>query len=115
MTTGERIKKARKNAGMTQKELADALGVDESYISQYETGRRSPKLQTMHKLAEALKLSSPALLMFDPITDEENEKPTDIDVDGLNRELTDCLRRLKPEDLPKVKAFIQGLLASREA
>ncbi len=74
MTMGEKIRQARKDVGMTQKELADALGVSESFISQYETGKREPKRQTLIKLASALKLSSPAYFFFDPVPDPEEEK-----------------------------------------
>lgn len=54
MTTGEKIKEARKKAGLSQKELGDKLGVSQAMIGQYETGKRKPKLETLDKIAEAL-------------------------------------------------------------
>jgi transcriptional regulator with XRE-family HTH domain len=39
---------------MRQKELADALGVTVSMVSQYESGKRVPKLATLRKIAKAL-------------------------------------------------------------
>ena len=54
MTTGERIKAARINAGLTQRELADRLNVSFVNISQWERGRRSPKIETLQKIASAL-------------------------------------------------------------
>ena len=54
MTTGERIKNARKKAGMDQKQLADALGVKVPFISQYEHDRRNPKRETLRRIADAL-------------------------------------------------------------
>jgi transcriptional regulator with XRE-family HTH domain len=39
---GVRLKSLRKNRGMTQKDLADILGVQKSTISQYETNVNSP-------------------------------------------------------------------------
>lgn len=54
MTTGDKIKDARKAAGMTQKQLAEALGVSETYISQYERNARNPKLTTLFRIATAL-------------------------------------------------------------
>lgn len=54
MTIGERIKKARKKAGLTQKALADKLGIPYQGISQYERGVRKPKLETLDRIAEAL-------------------------------------------------------------
>lgn len=54
MTTGERIRIAREAVPMTQKELSKALGVSESYISQYERNIRNPKQETLQKIAAAL-------------------------------------------------------------
>jgi transcriptional regulator with XRE-family HTH domain len=54
MTTGEKIKAARKAAGMTQIELADALGVSKTYISKYENDTRKPKRDTLLKIADKL-------------------------------------------------------------
>ena len=39
MTIGEKIKKLRKEAGMTQAELASKLGLKDSVIAKYENGR----------------------------------------------------------------------------
>ena len=56
MTTGEKIKRARKAAGLTQQELGEILGVSGSMIGQYETNLRNPKHETLSKIASALKL-----------------------------------------------------------
>lgn len=54
MNTGERIKRARKNAGLTQKELGDKLSISYQQIGQYENGARNPKKETLQKIADAL-------------------------------------------------------------
>lgn len=54
MTTGERIKAARKNIGMTQAELAAKLDVPFQSISQWERDIRKPKYETIEKIANAL-------------------------------------------------------------
>lgn len=54
MTIGERIKEARKRAGMTQKELAEKLGIPYQGIGQWENNLRKPKLETLRKIAAAL-------------------------------------------------------------
>lgn len=54
MTTGQLIKEARKKAGMTQKQLAEKLGVSYVNISQLENNQRTPKYKTVLSIATAL-------------------------------------------------------------
>lgn len=54
MNIGEQIKKYRKEAGLSQKELGQKLGVSQQHIAQYESGKRIPKLETINKIAGAL-------------------------------------------------------------
>lgn len=54
MTVGENIRRLRKQRGMTLKQLGDAVGVSESYIRAYESGRRNPKLKSLEAIANAL-------------------------------------------------------------
>ena len=54
MTTGQRIKDARKKAGMTQKELGLKLGVTYQTIAQWENDLRNPKKETIRRIAAAL-------------------------------------------------------------
>src|SRR5699024_4376136 len=56
MSIGERIKKARKEAGLTQAQLADRLGVSAAMVSQYETGARTPKVETLKRISNALNI-----------------------------------------------------------
>lgn len=52
----------RLNAGMTQKELADAIGVDQGRISRYETRVVKPGVRMLQRIAEALSCSPVDLL-----------------------------------------------------
>lgn len=54
MTTGQRIKAARKNAKMTQAELAEKLGIPYQSVSQWERDTRNPKYETLKKIADAI-------------------------------------------------------------
>lgn len=54
MTLGGKIQKARKNKGLTQKELAREIGCAEITIRQYETGKREPKLEALGKIVKVL-------------------------------------------------------------
>lgn len=56
MDIGQKIKELRKKQGMSQKDLADKLGITPVLISQYENGKRNPKLETLQKIADALEV-----------------------------------------------------------
>lgn len=45
---------ARKKCNMTQKELAEKTGIDQSDISKIETGNANPALSTLKRLAEGM-------------------------------------------------------------
>ena len=57
MTTGERIKEARKHRKMTQKQLAEAAGVATGTIQQYELGKREPRYEILIRICRALNIS----------------------------------------------------------
>lgn len=48
------IAAARKSKHMTQKELAEMTGIDQSDISKIETGNANPALSTLMRLAEGM-------------------------------------------------------------
>ena len=54
MSVGQNIKKARKKAGITQKELAQKLGLSFQSIAQWENDLRNPKVETLRRIANAL-------------------------------------------------------------
>lgn len=54
---GSKIRAARKRAGLKQKDLAKIIGVTESRISQYENGSQRPRVDTIQKIADGLKIS----------------------------------------------------------
>lgn len=54
MNIGEQIRKYRKEAGISQAELGKRLGVSQQQIAQYETGKRTPKIETIANIAGAL-------------------------------------------------------------
>jgi len=45
---------ARKDEGLTQKQLAERSGIDQAEISRIETGEANPTVKTLQRLAEAM-------------------------------------------------------------
>lgn len=88
MNTGERIKKARKNAKMTQKELGEKCGINEANIRKYESNRQNPKNETLGRIADALGIPITDLLFdenseimqkFHQTTEKPNRAPVSDD------------------------------------
>lgn len=52
----------RKNRNLTQKQLADALGISRSLISLYESGERVPSLKALLKISQYFGISNDELL-----------------------------------------------------
>lgn len=53
---------ARKNAGLTQADVAERLGITDSAVAQWETGRTFPKTALLPKLAALYKCTIDELL-----------------------------------------------------
>jgi transcriptional regulator with XRE-family HTH domain len=54
---GEILRETREAAGFTQEQLALAAGVDRSYVSQLERNLKSPTVQMLFRLCQALQAS----------------------------------------------------------
>lgn len=87
MTTGQRIKTARKKEGLTQKELGEKLGITYQTVAQWENNLRNPKRETLQRIASALGV--PIL----DLTDDWNS----IDKEEVKR-VSICKESLDPKD-----------------
>ena len=65
---GQKFRFYRQIAGMTQKELGAACGVNESTIRNYELGNRYPDSDTIFEISNALEISPYVLATPDPIS-----------------------------------------------
>lgn len=70
---GEQIQKFRKEAGLTQKELGEALGISSSAVSQWETGG-TPDISLLPALADRLGVSIDALFGREEVTRENMDE-----------------------------------------
>lgn len=91
---GEKLKSLRIEKNLTQKQVADRIGLAISAVSSYESGTRYPSYDVLVKLARIFHVSTDYLL---GITNTRN-----IDVTGLNDneielvlQLVDTLRNKK--------------------
>ncbi len=64
-TMGDRLRQARRARGLSLRGLAEVVGVSPSLISQVETGRAKPSVNTLYSLANELGISLDVLLFMD--------------------------------------------------
>lgn len=75
---GKRLKDLRAQAGLTQNQLADRMGITKSVVSYYELHERCPSPEVLIKLASIFHVSTDYLLGI--------EKKQTLDISGLNDE-----------------------------
>ncbi len=71
---GNRIRKFREELGISQKQLAEQIGVSNSRISNWEQGINRPDADILAKLCTALNVSPSLLLGVKLSTDELTEQ-----------------------------------------
>ena len=83
---GQRLKSLRKQKNLTQKQLAELIGTQNSIISFYEVGDRIPSPEVIIKLARTLHVSTDYLLGL-----EKNES---VDISTLSEHDKSLVRSL---------------------
>jgi transcriptional regulator with XRE-family HTH domain len=78
---GRRLKILRKAKQLNQAELAERIGIETKYLSNLETGRRSPSFEKTVALANALDVPMSSLFSFDQ--DETDPKVLKKRLDGI--------------------------------
>ena len=130
---GQRIRDARRKAGLSQEALADKISVNRSYLSLVENGKSSPTFEFVEKIAQGIDLRVEDIILGEQgrylVYDAEDEAPM---YDGLSEllqdhhqmilmniteEEIDVLRtiRLNSRIRPSKEFFIQALLDFRKS
>ena len=93
MGFAEQLKRARLAAGMTQQQVAEAMGITGSTYCGYETGKRQPDVLKIRRLADILHTSGDILLETGFGRDSGSEKPSSAEI----REALELLGTMSPE------------------
>jgi transcriptional regulator with XRE-family HTH domain len=88
---GARIAALRRKRGLSQTQLAQAVGVSPSAIGMYEQGRREPSAALLVALAQQFDVSTDYLL---------TGKPSQAEMQMLRQLMQERLNRTNPRDLP---------------
>ena len=84
--TGRFIAEVRKERGLTQRELADALCISDKTVSKWETGRGLPEVSLMLPLCGVLGISVNDLLTGERVTPSDYQKKAEENMMDLMQE-----------------------------
>jgi transcriptional regulator with XRE-family HTH domain len=105
MEFSERIIALRKGRGLTQKALAEQVGIHVTQVQRYENGTIQPTLDVLRRLAVALSVSAD-LLVFD-----KDERGPDDDL----KLAFEAVSQFDAEDKAIAKKVLQGLIIQHQA
>lgn len=101
---GKKIRQIRKGKKITQKQLANSLGVHESSITKYEKGTTDIPLSKIEKIAEALEVSP-----FDIMGPAYFDNILDIDRIRTEVEMYELLAQLfNEEEMEQISSIIKN-------
>ena len=105
MAFPDRLARLRKDKGLTQKELAETVGLNQAQVHRYEKGSAEPSMSALKRLALALGVTTDELVF------EDDER-------GPGDELRlqfEAIARFAPDEKKTAKEVLDGLILKHEA
>lgn len=102
---GRKIQKAREERGLTQAELAQALGITQAGLSNYELGKRRIYLHQIERIAEILGKDIGYFTSLSEAAEQNAESSQ-----SLREAVLERIAGLSDEDLAHVKLFVDFLV-----
>ena len=108
----DQLRKARKAAGKTQKEVAAHIGVTESTYCGYETGKSQPDALKIGRIAAFLNVTGDYLLETDAFLPPRQSDNSYLPLTADEKHLLDAYRQLNAEGQEKTVTYTDDLLAT---
>jgi transcriptional regulator with XRE-family HTH domain len=99
LTFGEKLRRARKNKGLKQEEVARIVGIDDTTLSKYENNKSEPDNETLQKLIDLYGISADFLF-------KEKKEQTKNDLNEAMKQLVEEYNKLSHEN----KIFVTELI-----
>jgi len=118
MPFGKVLRSLRIKNSMTQKQLADTLGVSESRISMYERCQREPDFEMLEAIADYFNVDMDYLTGRSSVerqytfTPESSAPAPQIVLSSSEEELVGCYRSMNTEGQTAALTAVRGLAAS---
>ncbi len=107
----ERLKLLRLEIKLTQKEIAEKLGISQQAYAVWETGKRNPNQKTLNILSDFFNVSTDYLLGN---TDIKNQKQFDEDLEkSLDTFKSFDGKPMYDEDREKIREFLRKRMEDR--
>lgn len=97
MTLGENIARLRKLQKMRSRDLAEKVGVKQPYISAIENNKKSPSIEVLQKIAQALNTTTSELLGEVPETLSDDLKKLVNAARNLNKSQVEAIINMVQE------------------
>lgn len=110
MNFSDNLRNVRKQRNMTQSELGDRIGVKKSTVSGWESGARSPDIEFIERLCEALDISASDLLGFTYSNASALDDPPTYDEDKFLIKY----RRITARDRNLVDSLVDSMIENAE-
>jgi len=108
---GERIREERKRAALTMEELAELAGISTSFLAYIETKHKKASLETIEKIADALRIPVADLFRTVPGPNKDSTY-------NATQAFAHLIRDKHPEEvktaLEVAKSALKGMSATRE-
>ncbi len=101
----KQISSIRKQKGLTQQALADAIGLHVTQIKRYEAGQSLPSIEALKKIAKTLRVTTDSLIF------DEDELMPDADL-ALQFQ---AIAHMAPEEQAVIKQLLEGMIIKYEA
>ena len=105
MSIAARISTMRKQKGLTQQGLADALGLHVTQIKRYESGNSLPSLEALKKISQTFRVTTDSLVF------EEDELTPDVNL-ALQFQ---AIAGMPETEQSVIKQLLEGMIIKYEA
>ena len=112
---GKYLRDLRRRRGMSQQELALALGVSKQTISNWEVGRKVPRMKTVEKIANIFGVSRNSILAGLPVEMLEQADRRVVDLTDRDIRLTYLGQQVPREYIDIIEKLMRCDIAERDA
>lgn len=111
------ISKLMENRNVTQKELAEYIGVSQATVSNWISGTKTPRMDKIDKICNFFDVSRSRLMGLDEESDDDDEQHVFSEVDDMTNELFEKHKLLFSKtknatvnDMKKIIAIVDALM-----